>query len=169
MGFVHGGDKQEKWANKIVHRPMLCIDPCDLKCALLRPHHPMRTVEEITINLADATVFTVIDTKTSFWQTKLDDESSNLTFFNSPLGRYKFLRMPYGISSGSKVFQLTMEVLFEGYPCEITVDDLLVYRKDLEEQDANLNHVLQRIREVGLKLNKKRRFIQSEVSYIGHF
>ena len=44
----------------------LCIDPKDLNRALLRPHHPMRTVEETTMNLADATVFTVLDAKASF-------------------------------------------------------------------------------------------------------
>lgn len=76
--------------------------------------------------------------------------------------------MPYGISSGSEVFQRTMEVLFEGYPCEIIEDDLLVYGKDMKEHDANLKRVLQRIREVELKLNKKCRFRQTQVAYVGH-
>ena len=175
LGVIEPVEEATEWVSSMVATNKksgeirLCIDPRDLNRALLRPHHPMRTVEEITMNLADATVFTVLDAKTSFWQIKLDDESSNLTCFNSPLGRHKFLRMPYGISSGSEVFQRTMEVLFEGYPCEIIVDDLLVYGKDLEEHDANLKRVLQRIRDVGLKLNKSKcRFRQSLVSYVGH-
>lgn len=176
LGVIEPVEEATEWVSSMVatnkkngSEIRLCIDPKDLNRALLRPHHPMRTVEETTMNLADATVFTVLDAKASFWQVQLDDESSKLTCFNSPLGRFKFLRMPYGISSGSEVFQRTMEVLFEGYPCEIIVDDLLVYGKDMKEHDANLKRVLQRIREVGLKLNKKKcRFRQTQVGYVGH-
>ena len=68
----------------------LCIDPKDLNRALTRPHHPMRTVEETTMNLTDAKVFTVLDAKTSFWQIPLDEQSSKLTTFHSPAGRMRF-------------------------------------------------------------------------------
>ena len=62
-----------------------------------------------------------------------------------------------------------METLFDGYPCEIIVDDLLVYGKDLAEHDANLTKVHNRAREVNLKLNKiKCKFRQTQVSYVGH-
>ena len=147
----------------------LCIDPKDLNGALKRPHHPMRTVEETIMNLKGAKVFTVLDAKTSFWQIPIDEQSSKLTTFHSPAGRMRFLRMPYGINSGPEVFQRTMETLFDGFPCEIIVDDLLVYGKDLAEHDANLTKVLIRAREVNLKLNKSNcKFRQTQVSYVGH-
>ncbi|XP_033107236.1 uncharacterized protein K02A2.6-like [Anneissia japonica] len=122
----------------------LCIDSRDLNGALKRPDHPMKIVEEITRNLANATVFTVLDAKFFFWQVPLDEESSKLTRFKTSLGRYRYLRMPYGINSGSEVFQRTMEILFEGYPCEIIVDGMLVTGKDLDEHDNNLKEVLHR-------------------------
>ncbi len=123
----------------------LCINPKDLNVALKRRHRPMRTVEEVTMNLTDAKVFITLDAKSSFWQVLLDDESSKLTCFNTPLGRYRFLRMPYGISSGSEVFQRTMEVLFTGYPCKIIVDDILVTGGDMQEHNQKLDKVLQRV------------------------
>lgn len=176
LGVITPMEEPTEWVSHMVATKKkgtddirLCIDPKDLNTALKRPHHPMRTVEETTMNLANATVFTVLDAKTSFWQVPLDEQSSKLTTFHTPLGRYRYLRMPYGISSGSEVFQRTMETLFEGYPCEIIVDDLLVAGKDLEEHDEKLEKVMKRVREVGLKLNKaKCRFRQSQVSYVGH-
>ncbi|XP_042338488.1 uncharacterized protein K02A2.6-like, partial [Plectropomus leopardus] len=93
----------------------ICINPKDLNTALKRPHHPMRTVDDVASQM--------------------------------------FLRMPFGISSASEVFQRTMEQIFAGYPCAIIVDDILIGGKDIEEHDANLRKVLNRAREVKLRLN----------------
>ena len=40
-----------------------------------------------------------------------------------------FFRMPFGITSGSDVFQRAIEMSFDGYPSAIIVDDLLVWGK----------------------------------------
>ncbi|XP_035286263.1 galactose-binding lectin l-1-like isoform X2 [Anguilla anguilla] len=56
----------------------------------------------------------------------------------SAIGRYRFLHMPYGISAGSEVFQRTTEQLFAGQPCEILVDDILVWGRNREEHDKRL-------------------------------
>lgn len=37
---------------------------------------------------------------TSSWNVKLDEESSYLTTFNTPFGRFPFLRMPFGLCMG---------------------------------------------------------------------
>ena len=73
--------------------------------------------------MSGATVFRKLDAKSGFWHIKLDEKSSYYTTFNTPFGRYRFLKMPYGITSSSEVFQHAMEHLMEGYPCKIIVDD----------------------------------------------
>ena len=147
----------------------ICINPKDLNMAIKRPHYPMRTVEDVAAQVGPATVFSVLDAKSSFWQIPLDQQSSYLTTFATPFGRFRFLRMPFGISSASEVFQRTMEQLFVGLPCAIIVDDILVYGKDVEQHDHNLRLVLDRAREVNLKLNpSKCRFRVPEVTYVGH-
>ena len=85
------------------------IDPRDLNDAILRPHHPKRTIEEVVAKMPEAKYFAVIDAKTGFWQIPLDENSSMYTAFNTPFRRYRFKRMPYGIKSGSEVFQRAME------------------------------------------------------------
>ena len=62
-----------------------------------------------------------------------------------------------------------MEDIFAGYPCAIIVDDLLIWGKDDAEHDDNLARVLQRAREVNLRLNiSKCKFMMDTVSYVGH-
>ena len=49
-----------------------------------------------------------------------------------------------------------MEQLFTGYPCEIIVDDILVWGRDIAENDYSLEKELQRAKEVNLKLSTKK-------------
>ncbi len=62
-----------------------------------------------------------------------------------------------------------MEQLFSGYPCAIIVNDIIVGGHNVAEHDANLRRVLNRAREVKLKLNPaKCKFRLDQVSYVGH-
>lgn len=83
----------------------------------------MKTVEGVASRMPSAAVFSTIDARNGFCQIKLDYESSLLTTFSTPFGRYRFLRMPIGITSASEVFQRAMEEPFAEYPCAIIVDD----------------------------------------------
>ncbi|UYV81592.1 K02A2.6-like [Cordylochernes scorpioides] len=60
------------------------------------PHFQIPTIDEILPSLNNAKIFTVIDAKDGFWQLKIDSQSSDLTTFWTPFGRYKWLRMPFG-------------------------------------------------------------------------
>ena len=72
--------------------------------------------------------------------------------------------MPFGISSASEVFQHAMEQIFAGYPCAVIVDDIIVGGNGEEEHDKNLKKVLDRAREVNLRLNPlKCKFRQREI------
>lgn len=147
----------------------ICLDPRDLNKALQRPHHPMRTVDDVISRMANARVFSTLDAKAGFWQIHLDEASSKRTTFSTPYGRHRFLRLPFGINTAPEVFQRAMEEIFEGYPCAIIVDDLLIWGTTEEEHDANLRKVLDRARQVGLKLNRKKcQFRAKTVRFVGH-
>ena len=136
----------------------------------------MPTLEEILSTLLKAKLFTMLDVKDGFHQVKLDDTSSYLTTFWMPFGCYRYLRMPFGISSVPEEFQRHMHTTLQGLPgVEVIADDILDFgcgdTKDecQRNHDANLQGLLQRAREKNLKLNKKKlKLCQSEVSYMGH-
>ena len=122
----------------------ICIDPYDLNAAICREHYPMRTIEDVLKRIPNAKVFTVLNASNAYWQIALTEDSSYLTTFSTPYGRYRFKRMPFGIKSASEVFQKAMDHLFAGYPCEIVKDDLLVWGSTEAEHDERLIKVLDR-------------------------
>ena len=75
----------------------VCLDPRDLNRAIMREHYPLPTLEDLTLLLSDAKYFSVLDATSGYWQIKLDEESSLLTTFNTPFGRYPLTRMSFGI------------------------------------------------------------------------
>ncbi|RLJ22807.1 hypothetical protein DJ031_00235 [bacterium endosymbiont of Escarpia laminata] len=147
----------------------ICMDPWDLNRAIKREHYQMPTIKEIATRLSGARVFTVIDAKNAFWQVELDEESSRLTTFNTPFGRYRWKRMPFGISSAPEVWQRKMHEIIEGlHGIEVIADDFLITGKDDDEHDVNLHAFLKRCRERNLVLNaEKVRYKLNEVSYMG--
>ena len=149
---------------------MESLDPRDLNKAIKREHYPMRTIEEIATRMPKAKVFSVLDANSGYWQVQLDQESAKLCTFNTPFGRYRFKRLPFGISSAQDVFQATMSEIFEDIEgVEVIVDDILIWGETEAEHDERLREVLERARQRNLKLNKGKSQIKlSEIHYIGH-
>ena len=80
----------------------ICIDPKDLNKAVRRENYPIPTVAEVVPSMPDAKVFSLIYAKSGFLQIKLNYESSLLTTFDTPTGRYRWLRLPFGIKSAGR-------------------------------------------------------------------
>ena len=77
--------------------------------------------------------------------------------------------MPYGITSGSEVYQQAIEQLLEGLPCKKIVDDVLVYGTYTHDNDQSLKLVLDRICQINLSFNaQKCKFRLHEVKYAGN-
>lgn len=154
----------------------LCIDPKPLNKALKRNHYPLPTIEDILPEIAKAKVFTVLDTKNGFWHVALDEASSMLTTFSTPWGRFRWQRMPFGISVAPEEFQRRLHIALEGlHGSKAIADDILVWgtgdtlAQAVLEHDQNLESVLARCRERGLKLNKSKiKLRQTVVPFMGH-
>lgn len=68
-----------------------------------REHHPIPSLEEITPKLAGAKLLSKPDAHNGYWNVKLEEESSYLTTFNTPFGRYRFLRMLFGLQMSQDI------------------------------------------------------------------
>ena len=69
------------------------------------------------------------------------DESSYLTTFHTSFGRYRWRRLPFGISSAPEVFQQRMHHLIEGFSgIEVLTDDLIVISCGNNVEEANSDH-----------------------------
>ena len=154
----------------------LCLDPQPLNKALKRCHYPIPTIEDGLPDLANAKVFTNLDCKNGYWQVKLDRDSSILTTFNTPFGRFKWNRMPFGISPAGEIFQRRLDQAIEGLNGVKTVaDDLLIIGNGesvadaVKDHDVKLEALLRRCRERGIKLNEAKISLKkTSMPYIGH-
>ena len=111
----------------------------------------------MAIRLSKARLFSVFDAKTGFWQVKLDEASSYVTTFSTPHGRYRWNRMPFGITSAPKVWQRRMNEIIEDLPrVEVIADDFLVIgfgdtdEAAIQNHDQNMKAFLERARERNL-------------------
>ena len=106
-GIIKKVTKPTSWVNSMVVVTKLngsiriCIDPRDLNKAVKRQHYPLLTVDEVVSRMTNAKVFSKIDCTSGFWQLELDKECSKLCTFNTPFGRYRYLRLPFGIKCAS--------------------------------------------------------------------
>ena len=168
-------DEPTDWVNPIVcveksdGTLRICLDPKELNKSIRREHYELPTADEISAKLAGAKYFSVLDASSSFWQIKLDLASSKLVTFNSCFGRYRFIRLPFGISSASEVFQKALAQILEGLDgvCN-SMDDILVYADTKREHDIRLRKVLERLREAGLRLKRSKCIVGAmEIIYVG--
>ena len=91
------------------------------------------------------------------WQLKLDEESSKLCTFNTPFGRYRYIRLPFGVSCAPEIYHRTIHQLFENIPnVDTSMDDIIICRSTREEHDASVRRVLDKCRESGLSLKKEK-------------
>ena len=116
----------------------ICINPKDLNRAVKDEHYLLPTIEELTTRIGNAKVFTVLDASNGFWQVPLDEKSSKLTCFNTPFGRYRWLRIPFGLNSASEVCQRRMQEIIEGLPgTEVIFDDFLIIARPQRHNRAS--------------------------------
>ena len=148
----------------------ICLDPKDLNKAIKREHYPIPTVEEVVASFPGAQVWSVLDAKSGFLQIQLDHESSLLTTFNTPQGRYRWLRLPFGVKSAPEIFQRIMDTMLEDIPgARAVMDDILIGARDEKEHDRILEQVLRRATEYNLRFNFKKCHIRKpRVPYCGH-
>ena len=175
-GVLAKVDQPTDWVNNLVivekknGSLRLCLDPRDLNKAIKREHHKIPTMQEIAGEFAGKTVFSTLDLRDGYWQVQLDEESSLLCTFNTPFGRYRFTRMPFGITSASEVFQKKNEEAFSGIPgIHIVADDIIIAAVNTDEHDHILRQVLERAKERNIKFNyEKLQLRVSEVRYLGN-
>ena len=144
----------------------VCLDPRQLNKALIRPYHQAQTVEELNHKFANANFFSKLDAKAGYWSIKLDVESQKLTTFQTPFGRYCYLRLPFGLSVSQDIFQRELDRILE--KCQGIADDFVIYGSTEQEHDNNLTHFMDIAKQHGLVLNSKKCEIKSkQVSFFG--
>ena len=127
-------DQPTDWVSRMVTATKsngdirVCIDPQVLNKALKREFHPIPVVDDVLPELSKAKVFSSFDLKNGYWQCSLDSESSLLTTFQTPWGRYRWLRLPFGLAVSSEIFQKRLQMALDGLEGVVCIaDDILIF------------------------------------------
>ena len=100
---------------------------------------------------------------------EMDEEAQELCIYSTEDGFHKPPRLPFGIKTAPAIFQSYIDKLLAGIPSvAIVVDDICVTGATPADHFRNLENVLHRLEEAGMKLNSgKCKFYQAEVKYLG--
>ena len=132
--------------------------------------YPLPKIEEVHNKLPGGKTFTELDLSHAYEQVILDDASKELVTINTHRGLYSYNRLPYGVSSAPGIFQRTMKSLLSGIPhTGILLDNVLISGETDEEHLQNLEEVMKRLSEAGLRLKKSKcRFMQLTLECLGY-
>jgi len=164
------------WVSQMVATPKkngdirICIDPRELNKALIRERFTLPILDDALHELGQSRFFSKADLSAGFHHVELDYESSLLTTFQTYYGRYRWTRLPFGLSVSSEIFGRKLLEALDGLTGVICIaDDVIVHGRDEREHDARLAAFLQRCRERGIQLNRdKFVLMNTEITFMGH-
>ena len=150
----------------------LVIDFRKLNKLITPISYPLPHLETAIQSLGNNKVFSTLDLLAGYHQVPLRKEDRHITAFTTGRGLYQFNRTPFGmVTSGAAMQQIIERVLagLNNRICLVYVDDIIIFGKNEEEHDNNLNEVLTRLAHHGYKISiRKCTFKSSEVECLGH-
>ena len=146
---------------KVTVNPQLKVD-----------QYPLPRIDDIFASLGGGKHFSIskIDLRSTYLQMEMDDESKTLLTLNFHKGLYRLSRLAFGIASAPAMWQRVMDQLLSGIPkTQCIIDDIIVTGKTDDEHIRNLEMVLQRLLDAGLRAQTaKTRFFDAKTENCGH-
>ena len=159
--FVPKGDKI---------RVRLVTDYTELNKHVSRPVHLFSHTNEILQAIPrEAKFFAALDAVHGYFQLGLDQESSFITTFLLPQGKFRYLRAPMGLNASSDEWCCQSDIIIQGLPwARKIVDDTIIWATTLEELAGRINTVLTRCRDSRLTISRKKLQVGRSINFAGH-
>lgn len=135
-----------------------------------RPVHPFPSSSDIVQGISPASkYFAKLDAVQGYFQIPLDEDSASLTTFLLPSGRYRYKRAPMGLSASSDEWCLRSDAALHGLQgTKKLVDDILIEAPDETTLMSRTRAVLDRCREHGITISKKKLQTGNCVKFAGY-
>lgn len=159
----------------LVHKPgggvRFCVDYRKLNSVTKKDRYAIPLIDETVSLVRGAKWLSKLDIRQAFNRILIDEESRDLTTFQTKFGAYRYKVMPFGVANGPATWQrlinqCLMEFLNEF--CVAYLDDILIYSNTLEEHHAHVRRVLKRLKDWDLQVDvDKCDFHVKETKFLG--
>ena len=149
-----------------------CIDYRQLNDITVKDKYPLPLISSTFQPLAGSTIFSKLDLRNAYHLVRIKEGDEWKTAFNTPVGHFEYLVVPFGLTNAPAVFQrLVNDVLRDMINNFVVVylDDILIFSRNREEHIEHVRRVLTRLLENRLFVKaEKCEFHTQSVEFLGH-
>ncbi|KAL1124816.1 hypothetical protein AAG570_001437 [Ranatra chinensis] len=155
-----------------VQKYRVVVDYRELNKRKKTEKYPLPRLEEMIDRMSGTEIFSVFDLKSGYHQIPMETRDIEKTSIQFERGKYEFVRMPFGLKNAPITFQRMIDDFLLGLDesfIQAYMDDLIIFRKSVEDHERQLIKVKNRLEEFGLKISgDKSYFGLKEVQFMGH-
>ena len=133
--------------------------------------YPLLKIDELFAKLNGSRIFSTIDLRSGYYHIGLTEGSRLNSAFVVPMGKFKFLRTPFGLSQVPAYFQLLIDNVLQGCSKFAMgyLNNIIIFSRTEKEHLEHLEKIFRKLREYGLKMKREKcHFFKNHLQYLGH-
>ena len=120
--------------------------------------YPLPKIDEMFTKLNTAKCFSTIDLRSGYYHIGLTRESRAKSAFVVPMGKWEFMRTPFGLSQAPAYFQLLIDKVLMGCSKFAMgyLDDIIIFSNNKIEHLRHIEEIFTRLERFGLKMKREK-------------